>query len=244
MTGDTIRKYTAINKTGIFRTNWDLRGEAAKLPRLSTKPRGIDWLEFDKDGTRSVYPWDLDMQPGLNAPLVHEGKYKVQYIADNKVQEQIVEVKKDPNLPSTTDDIKKQYDFGVKLNRDIRATSKLIEDMEKQRAAIQKAIASEKSEQKKKDLIDLEEQIYQLESGLFDIAQTGARQDNFRNPVNVLERFLAIGKELLVSSGDHPPTNQQAEVYTLTNKKLMSIQEAHKKLMESKEWKAWVGDRP
>ena len=39
------------------------------------------------------------------------------------------------------------------------------------------------------------------------------RQDNFRNPVQVLERFLAIGKELLVASGDHPPTLQQMEVY-------------------------------
>jgi len=184
------------------------------------------------------------MQPGLNAPLVPEGKYRVQYIADNKVQEQIVEVKKDPNLPNTSEDIKKQYDFGVKLNKDIKATTKLIEDMEKQRAALQKAIGNEKSEQKKKELIDLEDRIYQLESGLFDIAQTGARQDNFRNPVGVLERFLAVGKELLVSSGDHPPTDQQLEVYTLTNNKLNSVLEAHKKLMESKEWKAWVGERP
>lgn len=101
--------------------------------------------------------------------LVPEGKYKVQYIADNKVQEQMVEVKKDPNLPNTSEDIKKQYDFGVKLNKDIKATTKLIEDMEKQRAALQKAIGNEKSEQKKKELIDLEDRIYQLESGLFDV---------------------------------------------------------------------------
>lgn len=244
MDGDTIKKYTATNKAGIFRANWDLRGEAAKLPRLSTKPRDKDWVEFDKDGTRPIYPWDLDMQPGLNAPLVPEGKYKVHYIADGKLQEQMVEVKKDPNMPNTSDDIKKQYDFGVKLNRDIKATTKLIEDIEKQRAALIKSISTEKSEQKKKEWVALEDQLYQIESGLFDIRQTGARQDNFRNPVGVLERFLAIGKELLVSSGDHPPTSQQLEVYNVTNSKLTSIQEAHKKMMESKEWKAFNGWKP
>jgi hypothetical protein len=242
MKGDTIRKYTGINKTGIFRTNWDLRGEAAKLPRLRTKPRGIDWVELDKEGTRAIYPWDLDMQPGLNSPLVPDGKYRIQYVADKKVQEQIVEVKKDPNMPNTSEDIKKQYEFGVKLNRDIKSTVRLIEDMEKQRKTLQDAIAMEKSDQKKKELMSLEDQVYQLESGLFDIMQTGARQDNFRNPVGVLERFLAIGKELLMASGDHPPTAQQVEVYNLTTQKLASTIAAHKKLMGTKEWKAIDGN--
>lgn len=244
MKGDTIKILNAINKSGISRTNWDLRGESAKLPRLSTKPRGIDWLEFDKDGTRPIYPWDLDMQPGLNSPLVPDGKYRIIYVANDKVQEQIVEVKKDPNMPNTSVDIMKQYDFGVKLNNDIKITTKLIEDLEKQRKNVLSSIASETSAVKKLELSNLEEQLYQLETSLLDIKQTGARQDNFRNPVGVLERFLAIGKELLMSSGDHPPTNQQIEVYDLTNKKLVAIQAEHKKLMSTKEWKALDSVKP
>ena len=242
--GDTIRKYDAVNKTGILRLNWDLRGEAAKLPKLVTKPRDKEWVEFEKDGTRPVYPWDLDMQPGLNAPVVPEGKYKVQFIADNKVQEQFIEVRKDPGMPNSSVDIQKQYEFGTKLNNDIKATVKLIEDMEKQRLVLQKSMALEKSDLNKKEWQQLEEQIYQFESGLFDIKQTGARQDNFRNPVQILERFLALGKELLVSSGDHPPTNQQIEVYNLTSQKLSSIQIAYKKFIESPVWKAFAGFKP
>lgn len=238
MAGDTIRTYQAPNKAGISRIHWDLRGEPARLPRLSTKPRGKDWVEFEKDGTRPIYPWDLDMQPGLNAPMVPEGKYRIRYIAGQSVQEQIVEVRKDPNSPNTSEDIRKQYDFGVQLNQSIKSATLLIEAMEKQRQALQQAIAAEKSDRKKQELTGLEEQLYQLESGLFDILQTGARQDNFRNPVGILERFLAIGKELLVSSGDHPPTDQQIEVYTLTRNKLTAVQEAHRKLLETPAWKA------
>jgi photosystem II stability/assembly factor-like uncharacterized protein len=239
--GDTLRKLKAPNKTGVQRLNWDLRLEAARLPKLRTKPRGKDWVEMDRNGERSIYPWDLDMQPGLNAPLVPVGKYRVQYIANNKVQEQIFEVKKDPISTVSEENIKKQYEFGLKLNADIKATTKLVEDIEAQRALLQKALASEKSPDAKKEWTDLENQLYQIESGLLDIQQTGARQDNFRNPVQVLERFLAIGKELLTSSGDHPPTDQQVEVHQLTSEKLKAAQMAYQKVLTSAAWKKLDG---
>jgi photosystem II stability/assembly factor-like uncharacterized protein len=236
--GDTIRKFQAVQKSGIVRSYWDLRGESAQLPRLLTKPRGKDWVEFDKNGSRPVYPWDLDMQPGLRAPLVPPGQYTILYVADGITQQQIFEVKKDPNSSASEEDIKKQYDFGLQLNKDIKEVTRLIHDIEKQRLTIQERILKEKSEQKKKEWIDLEDQFYQVESHLFDIRQTGARQDNFRNPVGILERFLAIGKELLVSSGDHPPTDQQMDVYAITKTKLSEIIDQHKNLLENELWKS------
>jgi uncharacterized protein Usg len=45
-----------------------------------------------------------------------------------------------------------------------------------------------------------------------------------------------------MSSGDHPPTTQQVEVYNLTTQKLASTIAAHKKLMSTKEWKAIDGN--
>jgi hypothetical protein len=242
--GDTLRKLKTVNKAGIQRTNWDLRLEPAKLPKLRTKPRDKDWLELDKNGERSIYPWDLDMQPGLNAPLVPAGKYRVVYVANGKKQEQILELRNDPNVQGLDANIQKQFEFGQQLNRDIKATVKLIEDIEKQRADLQKAIAKEGAAEVKKDLQTLEEQLYQIESGLLDVKQTGARQDNFRNPVQVLERFLAIGKELLVSSGDHPPTDQQVEVHQLTQGKLTAAQGAYQGVLKSALWKKAVYTKP
>jgi hypothetical protein len=147
-------------------------------------------------------------------------------------------------MTNTIEDIQDQYDFGTQLNKDIKATTDLIENIEKRRAVVQKAIAEEKVDSKKETLLKIEDELYRIESGLFDIKQTGARQDNFRNPVQVLERFLAIGKELLVASGDHAPTNQQREVYTITKVKLSGAVSELTKLLQSAEWKSFDGVKP
>ena len=48
---------------------------------------------------------------------------------------------------------------------------------------------------------------------MHDIFQTGAREDIFRNPAKLLERFLAIQKENSAGSADFQPTDQDIEVY-------------------------------
>jgi photosystem II stability/assembly factor-like uncharacterized protein len=222
--GDTVRQLRGNNKAGINRLMWDLRSEAAKLPKLRTKPHDKDWVELDEKGERSIYPWDLDMQPGLNAPRVPPGTYIVYLKTDNLVFDQYLEVLKDPNTPNSTADIEKQYNFGLKIHKSIKETTTLIEDIERRRSDLLKRIGTEKSLEKTNQLRNQEEQLYKIESELLDIKQTGARQDNFRNPVQILERFLAIGKESIQSSGDHPPTDQQGQVYEIHRKKLDKAQ--------------------
>jgi hypothetical protein len=197
-----------------------LRAEPARLPKLKTKPRDKDWLEMDKNGERSIYPWDLDMQPGLNAPRVPPGFYIIHLKTEDLLLEQLVEVLNDPNSPVIQVDIEKQFAFGVKLNKAIRETTDLIEEIERKRSDLEKKIKEEKSLDKQNGMKGLEERLYQIEGDLFDIKQTGARQDNFRNPVKILERMLAISKESINASGDHPPTDQQGEVYTIQRKQL------------------------
>jgi photosystem II stability/assembly factor-like uncharacterized protein len=218
--GDTIRQLKGTNKMGFNRINWDLRTEPARLPKLKTKPREKDWLEMDKNGERSIYPWDLDMQPGLNAPRVPPGYYVIHLNTAELQLEQLVEVINDPSTPNTFDDIQKQYTFGLKLNKAIKETTQLIEDIERKRSELQQKIKEEKTPDKQNGMKSLEEKLYQIEGELFDIKQTGARQDNFRNPVKVLERLLAISKESINASGDHQPTNQQGDVYDIQRKKL------------------------
>jgi photosystem II stability/assembly factor-like uncharacterized protein len=222
--GDTVRQLKGSNKLGINHIYWDLRSEAAKLPKLRTKPQDKDWVELDEKGERSIYPWDLDMQPGLNAPKVPPGSYIVYLKTDNISLDQYVEVLKDPNTPNSGAEIEKQYNFGLKLNKSIKETTTLIEDIERRRSDVLKRIGTEKSLEKTNELRRQEEQLYKIESELLDIKQTGARQDNFRNPVQILERFLAISKESIQSSGDHAPTDQQGQVYDIHRKKLDKAQ--------------------
>ena len=229
--GDTLRQLKGTNIKGLNRVWWDLRLEPAKLPKLYTKPRNKDWVELNDKGERNIYPWDLDMQPGLNAPRVPPGNYVVHLETENVTLEQYFEVQKDPNTPNSMADIEKQYTLGVKLNKSLKETTKLIEDIERKRADLLKKMGTEKAPDKLNELRNAEEKLYQIESELLDIKQTGARQDNFRNPVQVLERFLAISKESINASGDHPPTDQQGQVYEIQRKKLDKAKEDFDKMI-------------
>jgi hypothetical protein len=74
-----------------------------------------------------------------------------------------------------------------------------------------------------------------LESKLFDTNQTGARWDIFRSGGQVLERFLALAKEGIISSADYAPTDQQIEVYSILYQQLTEIQASFELLKQSKE---------
>ena len=111
----------------------------------------------------------------------------------------------------------------------------MIDEMEKTRA---KLLMLANDKKIGKTATALEEKIYQLEGRLHDIHQTGARFDIFRNPPQVLERFLAMSKEGIVSSADSPPTDQQVEVYTVTQQQLMEVEKAYNLLKQNAEWKS------
>ncbi|MFN8889263.1 MAG: hypothetical protein ACK5WF_17520, partial [Cyclobacteriaceae bacterium] len=113
--------------------------------------------------------------------------------------------------------MQRQYALGVKLYTSIKTSLQLIDDMEKMRTVL----LAKKGDKK---AAALEEKIYQLEAVLFDINQTGARWDIFRSGAQVLERFLALGKESQIFSADAPPTDQQGEVYEITVKRLEEVQ--------------------
>ena len=157
-------------------------------------------------------------------------------ISEDKVQiglEQILEVLKDPNSPNTSIQINAQYALGLKLNKAIKETTTHIEDIERKRRDVQKQMKDEKVPNKINDLRQFEDKLYQIESDLLDIKQTGARQDNFRNPVKALERFLAIAKESIVASGDNAPTDQQGQVYDIQNQVLERAKKAYQEVAKS-----------
>ena len=141
---------------------------------------------------------------------------------------------KDPTTKSTPADIDKQFAQGVSLYNSISTAMKLIDEMERRRATL---LAAAKDPKQAKAARALEDKIYQLESRLFDIHLTGARWDKFRNHSMDLERFLAMAKEGIISSADAPPTDQQVEVYGITNKELQEVEKAYNLLKQNADWK-------
>ena len=232
--GETVQTIKGKNKPGINRVYWDLRLQDYELPKLRTKPRGADWVKLDTTGARDMFIYDLDIGPGLTAPLVPPGEYTIVLKASGKEFRQPVAVLKDPNTKAVDADIERQFSHGIVLFNSINASLKLIDEMEKTRS---KLLAMANDKKLGKTAVALEEKIYQLEGRLHDVHQTGARMDIFRNPPQVLERFLAMGKEGIVFSGDSPPTDQQVEVYTITQQQLMEVEKAYILLKQNAEWK-------
>ncbi len=214
---EQVQKIKAKNENGIQRVWWNLRLQEHDMPKLRTKPRDKEWVELDLKGERNLFIPDLDIGPGLTPPLVPPGIYTVILKANGKEYSQSLSVLKDPNTKSSAENLKKQYALGVKLYNSVRASLVLIDEMEKMR----KILLAKKNDKK---AAALEEKIYQLESTVFDIHQTGARWDIFRSGAQLLERFLALGKESQIASADSPPTDQQQEVYEINAGRLAEIQ--------------------
>jgi hypothetical protein len=232
--GETVQTIKGRNKPGINRLYWDLRLQDYELPKLRTKPRGKDWVKLDTTGVRDMFIYDLDIGPGLQAPLVPPGQYTIVLKAHGKELRQQVQVLKDPNTKAAETDIQNQFNHGIVMFNSINSTLKLIDEMERMRAKLLTMVGDKKNG---KAAAALEEKIYQLESKLHDVHQTGARMDIFRNPPQVLERFLAMSKEGIVSSADSPPTDQQKEVYAVTQQQLTDVEKAYVLLKQNTEWK-------
>jgi photosystem II stability/assembly factor-like uncharacterized protein len=217
---EVVQQLPVKNRPGLQRVWWDLRLEDYVLPKLRTKPRGKDWVQLNENGERNMFIYDLDIGPGLTAPLVPPGTYTIVLKAHGAEFPQPVTVLRDPSTRASDNDIQLQYTHGANLHRAVNTCLSLIADMEKTRARLLLS--------KDKKALAQEEKIYQLEARLHDVYATGARMDIFRNPPQVLERLLAMSKEGIVSSADYPPTDQQREVFALQEKILLEVETAYK----------------
>jgi hypothetical protein len=151
---------------------WNLAHDEIKLAKLKTKPPGKDFVALDSTGSRSIYIVDLDIGPGLEPPRVVPGVFTVVLQVGNQTFKQPLTVLKDPNAKSTVEDIKLQYAFGKNVYRQIRDCMLFIEAMEFKRASLLKENNSSG--------LALERKIFEMESKLFDVYQTGSRWDGYQ----------------------------------------------------------------
>jgi len=228
--GKVIREMTATNKTGINRVWWDLRHESPTKAVLRTLPPDKPWVMFDKDSTRRLITWDLDLMGGLIGPRVAPGKYSAKLITDSGEQTQEFEVLKDPNTKGTQADIEAQVAFSLQLRGAINQAVVLINDLELMRKQAKDQQNPLANLQKKADKIRdtelwaFEQAATELSAQLYDINLAGAREDAFRNPVQVHERLLSLASDIGTNGSDFKPTNQQREVFALLNERLQKSQ--------------------
>ena len=223
--GKTIREMDVPNQKGVNRVWWDLRHEAPAKAVLRTLPPDKPWVEFKKDSTRTLLSWDLDLMRGLMGPRAAPGKYSVKM----GEQTQEFEVLKDPNTKATSTDIEEQLAFSLQLRDAMNQSVGLINALEILRKKAQETQAlllpnqSKADKNKTTDFWAFEQAATKLSAQLYDIHLTGAREDAFRNPVQIYERLQALSSDIGANGSDFKPTNQQREVFAVLNERLQKV---------------------
>ncbi len=223
--GDTVRVLEGARKPGLNRVCWDLRYTAPATPKLRTPPPGKTWVRVGADGTRPLVTWDLDLS--LRGPLVLPGSYTVSLvIADSGTtpvtSKQTLTVLKDPNTTGTDADVQAQG----KLARTIRAEQDSIARMVNRLEWVRKQVRDLTAQLRDSSLVadsgakrvaaladSLERRIVRVEGALFDVNLTGAREDAFRNPIQLYGRLAALQSDLAENGADFAPTTQQVAVH-------------------------------
>jgi len=223
--GDTVRVLGGSRKAGLNRVCWDLRYTAPTTPKLRTPPPGKAFVRVGADGTRPLVTWDLDLS--LRGPLVVPGTYTVRLVvADSAAAPvtatQSLTVLKDPNTTGTDADVQAQGKLARTIRAEQDSIARMINRLEWVRKQVRdltaqlgdSALVTDSGAKRIAALADsLERRIIRTEGALFDVNLTGAREDAFRNPMQLYGRLAALQSDMAENGADFAPTTQQLAVH-------------------------------
>src|SRR3989449_973382 len=202
--GDTVRVLQGERKPGLNRVWWDLRYAPSAVPKLRTPPPGKPFVRVGPDGTRPLVTWDLDLM--LRGPLVPPGTYGIRLSVGDTTLAQSLTVLKDPNTAGTDADVQAQTRLALAIRAEQDSVARMINRLEWMRKQLQdlagqlrsdSALAGDASAKRLAGLADsLEHRVVGVEGVLFDVHLTGAREDAFRNPMQIYGRLAAGAAEL------------------------------------------------
>ncbi len=230
--GDTVRALEGDRKPGLNRVCWDLRYTAPTTPKLRTSPPGKPFVRVGGDGTRPLVTWDLDLS--LRGPLVLPGTYSVRLVlADSNTgpvtATQSLTVLKDPNTAGTDADVQAQGKLARTIRAEQDSVARMINRLEWVRKQLRdltaqlhdSALVTDSGAKRIAALADsLERRAIRVEAALFDVNLTGAREDAFRNPMQLYGRLAALQSDMAENSADFAPTAQQRAVHDLLAQRL------------------------
>ena len=156
---------------------------------------------------------------GTEGPEAVPGAYQVRLTVLGKTYTAPLEIKADPRLHVTTDDLARQLDLLLKIRDKVTATDDAIiqiRDLRDQIAAVDKRL---KGDPREKTIADagkaLDKRMTEVEEALI---QTKAKsgQDVLNFPVRLNNHLVALGG--VVGSADTAPTKQSYEVFDMLNK--------------------------
>jgi hypothetical protein len=154
-----------------------------------------------------------------NGPVALPGTYQVRLTVLGKAYTAPLEIKSDPRLKVTPEDLAKQFDLLLKIRDKVTATDDAIiqiRDLREQIDAVNKRL---KNDPREKTIAEagksLDKKMTVVEEALI---QTKAKsgQDVLNFPVRLNNHLVALSG--VVSSADTAPTTQSYEVFDMLNK--------------------------
>ncbi len=241
--GDTVRMLEGERRPGLNRVWWDLRYVAPAVPKLRTAPPGKPFVRVGADGTRPLVTWDLDLS--LRGPLVPPGSYTVRLTVGDTTPAALTQsltVLKDPNTAGSDADVQAQTELARAIRAEQDSVARMINRLEWVRKQLQdlagqlrgdSGVVGDSSAKRLATLADsLDRGAVRVESVLFDVHLTGAREDAFRNPMQLYGRLAALESDVAENGADFPPTTQQRAVHDLFVQRIADASARFADLME------------
>ena len=174
--------------------------------------------------------WGANAKQG---PTAVPGTYEVRMTASGVTQTRTLEVKKDPRVNSSQDDLQKQFDLAWKLRNQlsqadlivsqIRDVRKQIDDQIKTEALKENQTWQPHAKALEAKLTTIEETVYQV--------QNRSDQDPLNFPIRLNNYIGALGRSVM--AGDSAPTAQAYIIEDELAKRLALEQRAFDELMSS-----------
>ena len=195
-TGQRVAQQQLANRKGMHRFIWDLRLADAESP--------------------SEDFWAADQ---LRGPAVVPGTYKLKMLHNNTLlAEKEIEIRLDPGVKVTVEDLRKQFSLSLALNRKQQEVAERIREVEAVKGQLSSFIGSFSDTTSIASLMvlyrEIEDSLTSIQRRLYnpDI-KTGL--DPLRYPYALFEKYGSLSD--YVNMGDTAPTRQMGEVFAELN---------------------------
>src|SRR5208282_3988532 len=200
--------------------------------KLPTDP-GVNRFAWD---LRSQGPTPLPGEPGAEfrnrGPMVPPGSYQERLTADGKSYTAPLELKLDPRVKASNEDVQKQVELGHKivvLVTEIHEAAVTIREVRTQTRGLARRFGDD---QRYASLVsatkDFDKKSYDLESELIQV-NSKSSESNLNYPVLIDERLHSLLGSL--ESADAAPTKQQYEVFQSLEKEAQPLLAQYRELI-------------
>jgi photosystem II stability/assembly factor-like uncharacterized protein len=215
--GKTIKKFTSGGAAGQGAAGGDFFsffGGGGGGSRASVEP-GLNRFVWDQryaDATR--FPGLIMWAGSTTGPRAVPGTYQVKLTVDGKTQTQSFEVKKDPRVEATQEDLAKQFDLLIKIRDKVTETHEAILQIRDARKQIDDVVTRSKDAKGGKEIAEaakaLNAKMKEIEETLYQ-TKNQSGQDPLNYPIRLNNKLAALTG--VAASADAVPTAQTYAVY-------------------------------